>query len=457
MPITKNKMTEIEEKQCSRCPVMLPDGWEYINCEECREYFAAIRQIKRENKIQCNAKKQDGTRCNFKVSKECGGMFCEKHIVEWKEYQQTGGKEVRRCNSRRSCDPDNPGIKAILPKGYTKKKCESCLIREREKDKALRHNKKKANSKIQKLGLHICTECPMNKKYKIEEMGLKKNGTRSHLCKHHFEMLKKSEKNRPDRNRIEEYREYDNKPERKYKNYLKNARIRKINFDIDFKIFKKLIMDDCYYCGLKRGKKLNGIDRIDNNKHYTFDNIVTACGFCNKMKNTLNEATFILMCAHIAHFNKMLKLKSYSQFFNNYTTRNKYLQYKQGAVNRNFCFNLTKEDFSKLINGSCYICGRPTTNKHCNGIDRYDNNKGYELDNCKTCCGDCNFLKKTLDHDDFLFQCAFIAYNHRNRLEELEKKWKPSRFRVLSEERLNERKFEKNKIDLVNKCDIVEI
>lgn len=430
-------MTETKEKKCSRCPAILPDGWEYINCEECREYFAQHRQKLKEKIIECQAIKKNSIKCTNKVSKECGGMFCEKHIVEWKEYQQTGGKEVRRCNSRRRCDPDNPGIKAILPKGYTKKKCACCLAKENQKDTNLRNKKKKTSSKLQKSGLHICTECPISKKYKDEEMGLKKDGIRSHLCNHHFQLQQKTEANRPERDRIEEYREYDNKPERKYKQYIKNARIREIKFDIDFDVFKKLIMEDCYYCGLKRGKKLNGIDRIDNNKHYALDNIVTACSICNKIKNTLNEATFILICAHIAHFNKYLKTKLYPKIFNNYNNRyGLFLGYKNSAVNRKICFDLTKENFYEYIYGSCYICGRPTTDKHCNGIDRYDNNKGYILNNCKTCCGDCNFLKKTLDHDDFLFQCTHIAYNQKDRLNDLEKKWKPSRFRVLSNERL---------------------
>ncbi|XWV25105.1 hypothetical protein QJ856_gp0671 [Tupanvirus deep ocean] len=423
---------------CSSCRKPKPPNCTTKTCDSCRKRSALVRVKARENKIQCQATKQDGTRCNFKVNPKCGNIFCEKHMVEWKEYQETGGKVVRRCNSRTQCDPNKPGVKAILADGYTKKKCQNCLIRERQKDKKLRDSKKKANVKTQKLGLYVCTECSITKKYNVKDMGLKRDGTRSHLCKHHFEMSQKVEERRPKRDRIDEYNRYDNNPERKYKHYLKNAKTRNIKFQIDFDTFKKLIMENCYYCGLERREKLNGIDRIDNNKHYTLDNIVASCGICNKMKNTLNEATFILMCAHITHYNKSLKFKLFPEIFNNYNPKSyRYLRYKQASKERGLSFNLSNQEFCELLHGSCYICGRQSSNKHCNGIDRYNNNKGYILQNCKTCCGDCNFLKRILDHDYFLLHCAFIAHTHRDRLDELEKEWTPSRFRKLSDERSN--------------------
>ena len=50
---------------------------------------------------------------------------------------------------------------------------------------------------------------------------------------------------------------------------------------------------DCVYCG--DSDKL-GLDRIDNTKGHTVDNIVTACEDCNKARNNsfTHEETFIL-------------------------------------------------------------------------------------------------------------------------------------------------------------------
>ncbi len=36
------------------------------------------------------------------------------------------------------------------------------------------------------------------------------------------------------------------------------------------------------------------------------------------------------------------------------------------------------------------------------GIDRMDNNIGYVLSNCVTCCGQCNIFKLNLSITDFL-------------------------------------------------------
>lgn len=61
---------------------------------------------------------------------------------------------------------------------------------------------------------------------------------------------------------------------------------------------KRLTSQPCYYCNakpLQRGTTgtnhngsylYNGLDRVDNTKGYTIDNVVPCCGTCNKAKNT---------------------------------------------------------------------------------------------------------------------------------------------------------------------------
>lgn len=122
---------EVAARKCSRCKCDLPEDCTTKTCDRCRKDAIATRKLAKEKAVQCIATKPDGTDCKNKVSKECGGVFCKIHQVEWKELEETQGEIVRRCNSRTNCDPDNPGVKAILADGYEHMTCESCLARER--------------------------------------------------------------------------------------------------------------------------------------------------------------------------------------------------------------------------------------------------------------------------------------------------------------------------------------
>jgi hypothetical protein len=52
--------------------------------------------------------------------------------------------------------------------------------------------------------------------------------------------------------------------------------------------------NECFYCnGAMKNKGLGrrlSIDRMDNTKGYTFDNMVKACGYCNSKKGSLYTA-----------------------------------------------------------------------------------------------------------------------------------------------------------------------
>lgn len=91
-----------------------------------------------------------------------------------------------------------------------------------------------------------------------------------------------------------------------------------------------------------------------------------------------------------------------------------YFQYQQKAKKRNNEFNISFEDFDKMIQQNCYYCGQaPEAHKgdlirlqekepfKRNGIDRVDSNKGYTLDNIVPCCTMCNFAKLHYSIDEF--------------------------------------------------------
>lgn len=82
----------------------------------------------------------------------------------------------------------------------------------------------------------------------------------------------------------------------------------------------------------------------------------------------------------------------------NYKTPPKYSAYKKRHMLR---FNnkkmLSESEFNKMSNKNCTYCGIEGPN----GIDRFDNNKGYQKINCVPCCKHCNYVKGNLSIDDF--------------------------------------------------------
>jgi len=54
----------------------------------------------------------------------------------------------------------------------------------------------------------------------------------------------------------------------------------------------------CYYCG--DNIETIGLDRLNNTKGYSLDNIVSCCTPCNMMKNNNTEDDFIARCKKIA-------------------------------------------------------------------------------------------------------------------------------------------------------------
>ena len=87
--------------------------------------------------------------------------------------------------------------------------------------------------------------------------------------------------------------------------YKKSAKKRGYEYKLTEEQFAEITQKDCFYCGAKpnniskrkpnkqaNGEYIyNGIDRVDNIKGYTIDNIVPCCRFCNirKGKLTLKE------------------------------------------------------------------------------------------------------------------------------------------------------------------------
>ena len=59
----------------------------------------------------------------------------------------------------------------------------------------------------------------------------------------------------------------------------------KKEWTITLEEFGKLRDKPCYYCGGKLPETSRGLDRVDNSKGYTLDNVLPCCGGCNTLRS----------------------------------------------------------------------------------------------------------------------------------------------------------------------------
>ena len=94
--------------------------------------------------------------------------------------------------------------------------------------------------------------------------------------------------------------------------YKRSAMLRGLEFGLTVEFMVQLFAANCYYCGCQpinvagRSNKSNGvfiysgIDRTDNSKGYTEDNVVPACKHCNRAKGVQDGDEFIARCKRVA-------------------------------------------------------------------------------------------------------------------------------------------------------------
>jgi len=68
----------------------------------------------------------------------------------------------------------------------------------------------------------------------------------------------------------------------------------------------------------------------------------------------------------------------------------KFQAYKEKAQARGFDFDISFDGFQFFWQKPCSYCGSKIETV---GIDRVDNNKGYDINNCVPCCEVCNKMK----------------------------------------------------------------
>lgn len=71
-----------------------------------------------------------------------------------------------------------------------------------------------------------------------------------------------------------------------YSTVKRGAKARDLEFDLDFETYCIILEDGCHYCdrdplGSKGG---GGLDRVDNDEGYYYENVLPCCGDCNVVR-----------------------------------------------------------------------------------------------------------------------------------------------------------------------------
>lgn len=97
-----------------------------------------------------------------------------------------------------------------------------------------------------------------------------------------------------------------------FRNIKKNARQRGYEWALSEENVRELCQQPCYYCGREPSQILeridwngefiyNGLDRVDNLKDYTIENVVPCCKTCNYAKKTMDIGEFRNWIRQIYH------------------------------------------------------------------------------------------------------------------------------------------------------------
>jgi hypothetical protein len=223
-----------------------------------------------------------------------------------------------------------------------------------------------------------------------------------------------------------------------FKIYQRSARLKKLQFTFSEEEFKDMVVKPCYYCdnfGTRNEsrnrsilpkndegvlneecntideKGFNGIDRMNQAEGYIQSNGVSCCAMCNWMKGSLDSATFIKRIRHIHSFAKNTENpQKYPECFPDAKCVS-YASYRSRAEKKELEFAITHDDYKSIILQDCYLCGKQSTETNINGVDRVDNDIGYNMENCKACCKECNHMKNNFNLDTLLTKIERINDN----------------------------------------------
>lgn len=441
---------------CKGCKKMYYFDSDIKQCHNCRERAKEVRTKTKQHIILC---KSEG--CSFKKSDK--NDYCGKHQL---------CLFVDDCIAEglRPCIKYIKGCRTKLSSDYIFKSCHACLEKERKNDNLKRsevssfivdgnkqcsvccnfkkineyigmnnqetktcsdcresfkkQDSKRNNERVKELD-RIASKKPERKEKKLEwrkenqykvvlanlnYRDKQHNTNQEEYLKRNAEIMAKWREKNP-----EKVKEINKKNilniGHQYNGYYRKSEKYRLSFELTIKDFEEIVKMPCYYCSIIQEKGFNGIDRKEQTKGYIIENCVSCCKLCNFLKGAVDNITFLQRVEHILKYNSIiLNGNYYPDAFKNHKSIS-YKNYKNRAKKNNYTFDILVEDFNKIILENCYICGKKNDKNHINGLDRFDNNIGYTIDNIKACCGQCNYMKKNIKYDIFISQLQNI-YNH---------------------------------------------
>ncbi len=103
----------------------------------------------------------------------------------------------------------------------------------------------------------------------------------------------------------------------KFKQYKRRSLSKGMKFTIKLQEFNFRITQNCYVCKIKNAK---GLDRIDNERGYSWDNIYPCCFDCNRMKSNKSKSEFLDYIARLnpkhellTSFNRVKDFEAYNK------------------------------------------------------------------------------------------------------------------------------------------------
>lgn len=439
---------------CSGCKksYYLPDGIK--TCSNCKERGKQSKITAKEAVVLCASD-------NCKSKRSIENTYCMKHqLCVFVDETAALGKKL--------CKQYVRGCRAQLDAEYPKSTCEECLVIEREKDRARRGYAQKTTAP--EPNKQICTTCcktldeeqfighndvqtktcascresnrlqdmkrdkeHRNELARIAEQKPERKAVKQQWNENNYEKVALKSMNYRQRQIEADVDQYlnknaenakqwrDNNPEKvainnlnkinsvelQYGVYSRSARDKNLDFKLSLTDFTILSEQSCYYCGIVQERGFNGIDRMNSVIGYLADNCVSCCQMCNYMKASLSVDAFLGRVEHILTHNGRIDGRLFPEMFPDYTSAS-YTEYKNRASKKNLDFVLSRDEYLSLITQDCYLCGKQSNSQHLNGIDRIDNNKGYMMENVKSCCANCNYMKKNYILEDVFNKCMEI-------------------------------------------------
>ena len=320
-------------------------------CSSCRNRGKQNKQVSRENVVLCANDK-----CVFKRSEE--NKYCQKHQI-CIFVDETVAMDKKVCkNYVRGC-------RSQLDLDYQYIRCQSCLEKEREQERNRRANTKNNKNTDTHQTCSTCCQELENSLF----VGV--NGGNTKTCKNCRERNRIQDQTRDKEHRNELDRIASKKPERK-----------EVKQQWNENNYEKVAVKSMNYRQRQIETDVEGyLNKNSENAKQWREN--------NPEKNKENNKS---------------RLENIKIHYSNYT---------RCAGDKNLDFEISQEEFNKIVNEPCHYCNI-IQERGFNGVDRLDSNTGYVIDNCVSCCKTCNYMKCSLSADVFLKRIEHIlTYNKK--------------------------------------------